>query len=349
MATSYKCARCGYTTSVKCNMASHLTRKKPCEPLYSTVDRSVLIDILNPKKETPKNDTRASCVCGKSFSTGWSLRRHVESKGCQATQDKTRVDGGMLALLRAMRQEIKELRMCIAAKPIAPTTKINTTNNTNNTSNSNTFNTSNSNTFNIIINPIGSENIEYIKERPDYDAFMMRCLTDPDAIYEYIKLQNAHPDHPENHNIRRLKEEITDHNDTVEFLDGRTGKYKRMCVSEWLASTHGDAVLKNVFSYISRKIGCARERAQDVYLKERGLTSLDEVSLDEDLPMFSHVDEELKEILTRFHFNFAVPIEKDVGIPWRDDEVDEEHNERMRCYICKRVLSCILHKISPQA
>ena len=34
----YICERCGYSTTIKCNMKSHLSRKKMCLEIYSNKD-----------------------------------------------------------------------------------------------------------------------------------------------------------------------------------------------------------------------------------------------------------------------------------------------------------------------
>ena len=34
----YICERCGYSTTIKCNMKSHLSRKKICPEIYSNKD-----------------------------------------------------------------------------------------------------------------------------------------------------------------------------------------------------------------------------------------------------------------------------------------------------------------------
>ena len=46
----YICERCGYSTTIKCNMKSHLSRKKICPAIYSNKDVLSLEDTKIYKK-----------------------------------------------------------------------------------------------------------------------------------------------------------------------------------------------------------------------------------------------------------------------------------------------------------
>lgn len=53
----YICERCGYSTTIKCNLKNHLSRKKICPNTYSNKDvifmKSALIHKLSPNEPNP--------------------------------------------------------------------------------------------------------------------------------------------------------------------------------------------------------------------------------------------------------------------------------------------------------
>lgn len=75
----------------------------------------------------------------------------------------------------------------------------------NNNTINNTINNDNSKTVNIVVNNFGSEKFDYFIEHPEFIQFMNKCIEDKaDGICNLIAKKHFDPEHPENHNIRKL-------------------------------------------------------------------------------------------------------------------------------------------------
>lgn len=74
---TFSCKRCGYETTLKCNLKGHLTKRKPCNPDLADIDRKVLFDEVNVIR------LKCECEwCGKTFSSDQSKSTH-KSKHCK--------------------------------------------------------------------------------------------------------------------------------------------------------------------------------------------------------------------------------------------------------------------------
>jgi len=106
----------------------------------------------------------------------------------------------------------------------------NTSHNSNNTfqtTNINSHNTNISHNTNngviVNVNGLGKENIDYITQSRGFKKFMTRCIkTKLDGIIEYLESKHFHPEHPENHNLKKL----TKKDDFMQCFDGKKWKLR---------------------------------------------------------------------------------------------------------------------------
>ena len=211
----YICERCGYSTTIKCNLKSHLSRKKICPNTYSNKDvmylKNALIHKLTPidSKLTPNEpkmtpiDSKMTPVdshpiyvcqfCKQKYSKNSNLHRHMK----KCTQNKiilTKEEGvDNIKLLqyikliekenklitkekKAMRKEIEKL-----IDKVGDTTNIM------------------NNTINIVApNNFTQENLDYLTG--DYLDGLLKIPYG--SILDLLRHIHFNPNHPENHNIK---------------------------------------------------------------------------------------------------------------------------------------------------
>ena len=69
----------------------------------------------------------------------------------------------------------------------------------------------------VKINGLGKEDLTYLTDSRKYKSFMTKCIQlRLDGILDYIEEKHFNPDHPENHNLRK----ITKKDGFMEFFDG---------------------------------------------------------------------------------------------------------------------------------
>ena len=203
----YICKRCGYSTGIKCNLKSHLSRKKVCPNTYSNIEVSVLLNDLkkSTSKLTPIDskltpidskltpiDSKLTPIeiskkyickyCKKEYSKSCNLTRHMK-KCAEAQQANTKLE------LIEYKKELSDMKKQIEKLLI----NVNYNNNSNNTSNNNSNNTNN-----ITINNYGKENMEYITQ--DYLTSLFKIPYS--SIQHLVKSIHFNPLHPENQNIK---------------------------------------------------------------------------------------------------------------------------------------------------
>lgn len=209
------CKRCGYETKVKCNLLKHLRKKEPCNPTISNCERLDLIDELLPKQLF--HEAASECIyCKKKFNTSSNRFRH--QRICKSNSE---IHNNTETRFQELENEIMRLRQELSH---SKSTTINGNNNTNNGT---------INNYNISIHNFGDEKITYLKDHPNFDKFMIKCIkTGGGGVLDFITRKHFHPEHPENHTICKL-------NKKDDFIEIRSGK-------EWKLRFKED-VLDDVF------------------------------------------------------------------------------------------------------
>ena len=209
----YKCYRCGYVASQKCNFKNHLNRKNICKPVLEDISIEELKNIYNinkletllqnapncskiaPKllqiapncsKMLQKDNCKASCeYCLRTYSRNSNLTKHL--KTC-----KQKKIADMLVITQSdkimkMEKEIEELKNY--------KTQTNTINNNINNSINNNINNNINNSKNIYINNYGDENLKHLRSK-DFANLLS-------GIYNAVPklIEKIHFD-PENQNIK---------------------------------------------------------------------------------------------------------------------------------------------------
>lgn len=206
------CKRCGYNASCKGNLAKHYKRKTECEPIYSDKPSSDLLEELVYKS---LDGVGYPCEhCGKNLKTPSTKCKH--KKICKHNPEsinfvnhlEQKMDE-MMNIIAKQQKEIESLKQKAptSAKYISNQNNLGTINNTNNT--------------NITINALGKEDISYLTSHPKFDQFMIKCIKEKmSGVCEFLVKKHFDPEHPENHNIRKL----TLKSDFMDTYDGRKWK-----------------------------------------------------------------------------------------------------------------------------
>jgi hypothetical protein len=73
----HKCKRCGYETTARQSLRTHLMKKKVCEPIISDTSITVLLQEVNTKQAPIYKETTYSCnYCQKKFNSTGNKSRH---------------------------------------------------------------------------------------------------------------------------------------------------------------------------------------------------------------------------------------------------------------------------------
>ena len=181
---SYECKLCNYSTLIKCNFSKHILTKKH--------KANELINYKTIKFNCEK--------CNKNLSSKQCLDSHIlKCRGVLSTLECYKCN----KIFNKSITRYKHEKNC-KINNIVLNQNNNIINNviiTNNTVNNITTN----NTINITINNIGNENIDYFLESSDFIKFINNCIEKKvDGICDLIVKKHFDPEHPENHNIRKL-------------------------------------------------------------------------------------------------------------------------------------------------
>ncbi len=182
----YNCPRCGYETDKICNFKKHLKRKSICDPKLSNVS---LNDLKN--KYLSKQATYECNTCERKFTTKSAISQHAKHCLNKLSMAK-RID--------KLERELLEAREIIESRDLTITNNIqnNNINNINNNIQNNTNNIQNNINVQVVVNPLGHENTNYIS-----DDFMLDCIKKKvDGLTQFILKKHFDPNHPENHNIK---------------------------------------------------------------------------------------------------------------------------------------------------
>ena len=196
----YKCERCHYNAKYKTHYVEHLSRKHPCNSMFSEKSPSVLLEELQQKYD---NKPHECPICRLRFSHASGLSRHKtqmhssdESKpsyiinSTRDSHDSNSIDNHYQNSHNQVTQSHNQ---------------ISTT-----TTTTNSHNTTNNINITININPLGEENIKQVEEQLD---LLTNCLKNilGDGIPNIIEKIHLNPEIPENKNVtlQRIKKPST--------------------------------------------------------------------------------------------------------------------------------------------
>jgi len=167
----FLCKRCGYSTTLLSTLKRHLQRKKVCNPVVEDIETSILYNKCFEKDVKPyKCD-----YCDKSYT-------HLSSTSYHKKTCVKKIEIELLQKQQLLNQQTA--------------TTINNTN-----TNTNSHNTI---TNNITINAFGKENIEYLKNNPNYKQIMMKCMAEKEhGVMKLLEYIYFNPDHPENQTVKK--------------------------------------------------------------------------------------------------------------------------------------------------
>ena len=78
MPVTYSCGRCGFITTYRSHMRTHLHKKKVCDPIYSDVDRDTLLKALDTPEGKKTAFTTYSCGrCGYCTERLSNIKAHL--------------------------------------------------------------------------------------------------------------------------------------------------------------------------------------------------------------------------------------------------------------------------------
>ena len=269
----YECKRCGYDTSQRHALIKHYNRKVICRPLKNDIPIEDLFAELKTVSESCK------CTeCDKVFTTKSNLYRHTRICNTRKTN--------------AIHNKIASLEQALVllqnSKDAAPTTSTTIQN----------ANTIQNIQNNIHINGIGKEDISYITDQPRFKRYMIRCLQDKmEGLCDYMVRKHFSPDHPENHNIRKL-------NKKDEFMDCYDGRKWRIKLTKKVLDEIFKNIEKEFTAFVDQAIteeGTIQKEWLDGFMREVGLPlewdfTGDDYDFEEDMP-----DEEKERLKTQMY------------------------------------------------
>ena len=185
----YHCKLCNYSTNNRNNFTKHILTKKHMTNAHK---------LTNKNKQEDKIHNFICEKCNKSFSTKQWLLNHAERcKGVISCLNCSKC--GKLFNTRSTRYK-HELK-CQQNIPLQSYDEIQTTETTN------TINTDNSRTTNIVVNNFACDKIEFFMKHPHFAEFINTCIENQtDGICILIANKHLDPEHPENHNIRKMEQ-----------------------------------------------------------------------------------------------------------------------------------------------
>lgn len=164
----YRCPRCGYINRIKTQMKNHYNRKIPCKVILDDISRESCIINMSQYREnnTPAPEETLAVNVSNIEDRFKLLLIEQEKKYADQLFNREMV-------ISNLKNQIEKLLE-----------KVGTT----------TYNT-----YNIVINPFGQENTQYINN--DY----IETIVDDGPVGSIPKLLqylHFHPDHKENHNVK---------------------------------------------------------------------------------------------------------------------------------------------------
>ena len=193
---SYLCERCGHQSRRKGDFKLHCFRKNTCSP---SISNKSIEDIIAQHWSPPKEKTVCCSSCKGRFTSMRGLYNHRHR--CRHTialidAEPTATTASTTASTTATATTADATMPTTAM----PTTAINGEQNIGIAGNQNTVNSHN--TTNIQIVAFDKSDLQYIIDNHD---FILKCLKNKTVgMCELLERMHFDPEHPENHNIRKL-------------------------------------------------------------------------------------------------------------------------------------------------
>ena len=197
---NYKCARCLKDFGLKSDYTRHINKKFPCKEVAPKCTESAPKCTKIGEKNNDTNDEIKCNYCGKVFTRGSSLTRHIDSR-CKVKKYNDNRMEEMMTILIELKESNKALKesdkknkeeMEILKKEVVNYKKI-----INNTQNIGTQNIQNNNTINLKILAYGKEDTSKITVN-DYKRILGRGMNSVPAFVEKLHFDK---NTPENHNV----------------------------------------------------------------------------------------------------------------------------------------------------
>jgi len=182
----YHCEICNYDTNIKCNYNKHLNSKKHKNNII--INESLIIE----KKKNFICDK-----CNKQLKSKQNLEYHILH--CRGVLSLLECSKCNKKFNKSITRYVHEKKCTKQQSSIILNTNI-----TNNITNIGIQNNTNNN-ISIIVNNFGNEKFDYFTKNPDFIQFMNNCIENKvDGICNLIAKKHFDPEHPENHNIRKM-------------------------------------------------------------------------------------------------------------------------------------------------
>ena len=220
----YKCFRCGYIASQRCNFRNHLNRKNMCSPLLEDISIEIIkkhynfTDPPNPLQITPNNSKIPPNSENDPFQNSLQITPNnsktfifpskitpygVNKATCEyCLKEFTRKDNLTKHLKICKSKKKNEELVLLQSNKIMEMEeeikklKLNQNNQINQTNNNITNNITNNNTINI--NNYGDENLKHLRSK-DFANLLSGIYS---AVPKLIEKIHFDPEHPENQNIK---------------------------------------------------------------------------------------------------------------------------------------------------
>jgi len=170
--------------------------------------------------------------CRYRFATRPAKYKHVKRNKCNASNQL------------AIPQQTPNAN-ALAPVSTAPTTVANIQGNNNTiNNNNNTQNNTTQNNQTINIYGLGKEDVSYFAEGAQIHKLLSKVLDrEKDGVCDLIYLKHFHPDHPENHNVKKMLK----HDEVMHYFDGETWQRRE-------ARVVAQSVLKGVVANLTEMI-----------------------------------------------------------------------------------------------
>jgi hypothetical protein len=204
--TPMVCSTCGFTTTHKANWNTHVNRKNPCQPPSTGLQVNTTTSSQKHHKY-PTNDHHVVAL-----KAAHPTARILQKDGyCILTMDEKRYVCSICTIefktFKGVQQHLNNKHLSNADNALATQTVGMINNGTINNTINNT----------IVINGLGSENIDYLTQSPEFERHIQNSIKHGvEGLGQLIYRIHFDEAHKENHNLRKLNKK----DDFIEYHNG---------------------------------------------------------------------------------------------------------------------------------